>query len=101
MDRDNERYSITTSYQLEGTQLIQSWLPGIGNAGFHRYGMPDSYMSDNYFVAPVCGRLPAGTVIFTESGTFLQVRLQHFSLWQDRTPWYRMYRSPKSPDERY
>ncbi len=47
MDRDNERYSIM-SYWLEGTQLIQSWLPGIGNAGFHRYGMPDSYMSDNY-----------------------------------------------------
>eukprot|EP00978_Attheya_sp_CCMP212_P012592 scaffold31500_cov55-Attheya_sp.AAC.1 len=32
MDRDNERYSIM-SYWLEGTQLIQSWLPGIGNAG--------------------------------------------------------------------
>eukprot|EP00978_Attheya_sp_CCMP212_P013165 scaffold33003_cov53-Attheya_sp.AAC.1 len=30
------------------SQLIQSWLQGIGNAGFHRYGMPDSYMSDNY-----------------------------------------------------
>ena len=47
MDRDNERYSIM-SYRLEGTQLIQSWLPGIGNAGFHQYRMPDSYMSDNY-----------------------------------------------------
>eukprot|EP00978_Attheya_sp_CCMP212_P047384 scaffold421341_cov57-Attheya_sp.AAC.1 len=46
MDRDNERYSIK-SYWLEGTQLIQSRLPGIGNAGFRRYGMPDSYMSDN------------------------------------------------------
>eukprot|EP00978_Attheya_sp_CCMP212_P027635 scaffold93029_cov53-Attheya_sp.AAC.7 len=45
MDRDNEGYSIM-SYRLKGTtQLIQSWLPGIVNAGFRWYGMPDSYMS--------------------------------------------------------
>eukprot|EP00978_Attheya_sp_CCMP212_P005367 scaffold12016_cov65-Attheya_sp.AAC.3 len=30
------------------SQLIQSWLPGIGNAGFRQYGIPDFYMSDNY-----------------------------------------------------
>eukprot|EP00978_Attheya_sp_CCMP212_P032465 scaffold126941_cov35-Attheya_sp.AAC.1 len=38
-----------------------SWLPGIGNAGFHPYGIPDSYMSDNYFAC-----LWATTVILTE-----------------------------------
>eukprot|EP00978_Attheya_sp_CCMP212_P002026 scaffold4145_cov55-Attheya_sp.AAC.9 len=54
MDRDNERYSIM-SYRLEGTstQLIQSCLPGIGNAGFRQYGMPDSYMSDNYLFCKI------------------------------------------------
>eukprot|EP00978_Attheya_sp_CCMP212_P040577 scaffold222953_cov36-Attheya_sp.AAC.1 len=32
-----------------------------------------------------------GKSAYMLSGTFLQVRRQHFSLWQVRAPWYRTY----------